>query len=292
MTSARHTTEIMNHPARVEALRGPVNVLTRAIEPLIDLYRPYVDGLENLPRDGRFLLVGNHTQSSVEGPLIPHYVRREIGTRVRPLTERMMANFPRPVGDLLAAYGAVVGSREGTREMMRHNETILVFPGGGREISKFKGEEYTLQWQGRSGFALLCVEIDYPIVPVALVGGDDVYSNLLSRGNPLANLTMSLSEKIFGRGDMTPAILHGIGPTLIPRPQRMYLRFAEPIDTTKPAAVSTEKWIATVKDRTQRSLEAAISELLQLRRDDPYRELNPLAWRNALEPGSPAPTSA
>jgi Tetracyclin repressor-like, C-terminal domain len=33
-------------------------------------------------------------------------------------------------------------------------------------------------------------------------------------------------------------VMHGIGPTLIPRPQRMYLRFAAPIDTTKPARVS------------------------------------------------------
>jgi 1-acyl-sn-glycerol-3-phosphate acyltransferase len=284
MTSAKDICEIMNPPDRVAALHGPVNTITHAAEPLVDLYRPYVDGLENLPRDGRFLLVGNHTQAGLEAPLIPHYVRREIGTRVRPLTERMMAKFPKPVGDLLAAYGAVVGSREGTREMMRHGETILVFPGGGREIGKFKGEEYTLQWQGRSGFALLSVENDYPIVPVALVGGDDVYRNLISRGNPLAKLSAAVSAKIHGRAGMTPAVLRGVGPTLIPRPQRMYLRFAEPVATTQPDGVSAEDWIAEVKRQTQQSLETAMAELLELRRDDPYRELNPLAWRNALQP--------
>jgi hypothetical protein len=52
-----------------------------------------------------------------------------------------------------------------------------VFPGGGREMPKFKGEEYTLRWQGRSGFARLSLRHNYPIVPVGLVGGDDVYQS-------------------------------------------------------------------------------------------------------------------
>ncbi|MCW2653506.1 MAG: hypothetical protein JWR32_4482 [Mycobacterium sp.] len=44
-------------------------------------------------------------------------------------------------------------------------------------MPKFKGEEYTLRWQGRSGFARLSLRHNYPIVPVGLVGGDDVYQS-------------------------------------------------------------------------------------------------------------------
>ncbi|MDT5101762.1 MAG: hypothetical protein QOC76_5499, partial [Mycobacterium sp.] len=66
--------------------------------------------------------------------------------------------------------------------------------------------------------------------------------------------------------------------------QRMYLRFAAPIDTTKPARISEQKWIATVKQNTQASLEQALAELLVIRNGDPYRELNPLAWRTATQP--------
>jgi hypothetical protein len=61
----------------------------------------------------------------------------------------------------------------------------------------------------------------------------------------------------------------------------MYLRFAEPIDTTKPARVSEQKWVATVKQQAQESLEQAMADLLEIRSNDPYRELNPLAWRAA-----------
>jgi 1-acyl-sn-glycerol-3-phosphate acyltransferase len=275
---------LMNPPGRVQTLRHAMETLADRIGPLVELYRPYIDGLDTLPRDGRFLLVGNHTQFGVETFLIPYLVRRTIGTLVRPLTDRTMGRMRGPAADVFAACGAVVGAPETARELMRHNEPILVFPGGSREITKFKGEENTLRWQGRSGFARVAVESNYPIVPVALVGGDDAYENLLTRDGRWGRLSQSLIKKLSGRADMVPPLMHGIGPTLIPRPQRMYLRFAAPIDTTKPARISAEKWVATVKEKTQDSLEQAIADLLEIRTGDPYRELNPLAWRTATQP--------
>jgi 1-acyl-sn-glycerol-3-phosphate acyltransferase len=284
MTTEVNIDAIMNPPERVQTMQRAVDTLQEGIGPLVDLYRPYVDGLQTLPKDGRFLLVGNHTQFGVEAILIPHYVRRAIGTRVRPLAERRMGQMRGVAGDLFAAYGAVVGAPETAHELMHHNESILVFPGGGREIAKFKGEENTLRWKGRAGFARVAVENDYPIVPVALAGADNVYRSLITRDGRWGRLSQRLSGKLTGRDDMALPLLHGVGPTLIPRPQRMYLRFAAPIDTTKPARVSDEKWVATVKQNTQESLERALADLLVIRSSDPYRELNPLAWRAAVQP--------
>jgi 1-acyl-sn-glycerol-3-phosphate acyltransferase len=286
MTTAVNLDAIMNPPARVRTLRRAVDTVRDGLGPLVEIYRPYVDGLATLPRDGRFLLVGNHTQFGIEALLIPHFVRSAIGTRVRPLADRSMGRMPGAAGDLFAAYGAVVGAPETARELMRHNESILVFPGGGREIAKFKGEENTLRWQGRTGFARVSVENNYPIVPVALIGADDVYESLITRDGRWGQLSLKLTDKLFGRRDMTLPLLHGIGPTLIPRPKRMYLRFAAPIDTTKPARVSAEKWVATVKQNAQQSLEQALADLLEIRADDPYRELSPLAWRAATQPST------
>jgi hypothetical protein len=81
-------------------------------------------------------------------------------------------------------------------------------------------------------------------------------------------------------------LMRGIGPTLIPRPQRMYLRFGNPIATAKPARVTEEKWVTTVKQNAQQSLERILAELQEIRSSDPYRELNPLAWRNATMPST------
>ncbi len=278
------TDVIMNQPGRVQALRRMVENVADGAAPLVDLYRPYVDGLHNLPRDGRFLLVGNHTQFGSEALLIPLLVRRAIGRRLRPLADRNFGRMGGLPGDLLAAVGAVVGAPETARELMAHDEPILVFPGGGREIAKCKGEEYTLRWQGRAGFARLAVEYSYPIVPVGLVGGDDVYRSMTTREGLWGRLSQGLNERLSGRSDMAMPLMRGIGPTLIPRPQRMYLRFGHPIDTATPDHAAEGEWSATVKDTTQQALEDILADLQEIRADDPYRELNPFGWRNATMP--------
>ncbi|WP_167099052.1 lysophospholipid acyltransferase family protein [Mycobacterium sp. DL592] len=287
MTNPTSPTRITEQPPRVRALRQALGSLSDAVGPTVDLLNPYVEGTENLPNDGRCLLVGNHTQGGMEVVLISHFVRRAIGTQVRPLAERGIGSIRGLFGDVAAAYGAVVGSPENALELMRQDQTILVFPGGGREIAKFKGEENTFNWRGRSGFARVAIAGDYPIVPVGLVGSDEMYHSLLSRDSRWGRLSLAASEKLTGRVDTAMPLIRGIGPTLIPRPQRMYLRFGAPVDTAKPAGVSDDDWVATVKQTTQTALETVLSDLLKIRADDPYRSLNPLAWRHAAHPASP-----
>jgi 1-acyl-sn-glycerol-3-phosphate acyltransferase len=281
MTEAIDLAAIMEPSGRVKKVRQTLDAVTGRLRPVIDLSRPYVDGLANLPADGRFLLVGNHTQVGSEVLLISDAVRREIGTRVRPLADKGFAKMRGWPADLMAAFGGVIGTPQSARELMRHDETILVFPGGGREIGKFKGEEYTLRWQGRSGFARLAVENGYPIVPAALVGGDDVYESWTTRDSALGRFSEALGRRLNGRPGMAMPLLRGIGPTLIPRPRRMYLRFGSPIDTSTPLGVGTPEWVEAVKARTQGALEHMLEDLLRLRSTDPYRALNPLAWREA-----------
>jgi 1-acyl-sn-glycerol-3-phosphate acyltransferase len=269
---------------RVQTLRSALDGLQDRIAPLIDLTRPYVSGLDTLPADGRFLLVGNHTQFiGGEVLLIPHFVRRAIGARVRTLADRRIGERPGFSRDLMTAYGGVVGAPDAARELMQNNETVLVFPGGGREIAKFKGEEYHLNWSGRAGFARVASENAYPIVPVGLVGGDDVYKSMFTRDSVMGRLSQTVSTRLSGNPDMAMPVMRGVGPTMIPRPQRMYLRFGQPIETTPPNGRFADEWIASVKERTQHSLEAILHELLEIRVGDPFRELNPLAWTRAVK---------
>lgn len=126
------------------------------------VYKPYVDGLENLPSDGRFLLVANHSYTpSSEILLLLYEVQRHLGRRVRALMDRRFGRFAGLAADVLAAGGGIVGTREGTAELMRANEPILVFPGGAREIGKGKDQLNTLQWGDRAGFARLAIEHNY-----------------------------------------------------------------------------------------------------------------------------------
>ena len=68
-------------PRRVQILRVRWTRFRTASRPSIDLCPTYVSGLETMPADGRFLLVGNHTQFvGGEVLLIPHFVRRALGS--------------------------------------------------------------------------------------------------------------------------------------------------------------------------------------------------------------------
>lgn len=60
----------------VGAWRWLLRTFADNLGPVGDVYKPYVEGLEHLPVDGRFLIVGNHTMFSMaEILLIPYYVR-------------------------------------------------------------------------------------------------------------------------------------------------------------------------------------------------------------------------
>lgn len=276
---------LTNPPPRVAALRKAIFAVAGGLDPAIGLSRFYIDGLDNLPSDGRFLLVGNHTSAGwPEIFLTGYFVHRHLGVHVRGLAVDKMKQIKGFGRDLAEAIGAVPGQQDVGAELMRRDETILVFPGGGRDMLKFKGEEYQLQWSGRSGFARLAIAHDYPIIPVGLVGGDDVYRSLVERDGTWERLTRPLGERLHGLPGVGVPVLCGLGPTLLPRPQRMYLRFGRPIPTTRPARAKASTWEATVKQRTQTALEAILADLRELRQGDPFRNLNPLAWGSALTP--------
>lgn len=274
---------LIDESSRVRALRKVIFAVADRLDPVVDFCRIYVDGMENLPADGRFLLVGNHTSSGLaEVVLVPYFVHRRLGVRVRGLATRSLADVSGLARDVLQAAGAVVGDQDTAAELMRHGETLLVFPGGGRDMLKFKGEEYQLRWEGRSGFARLAVAHDYPIVPVGLVGGDDVYLSLVERDSGWERMSRIIGKRVHGVTGVGIPLVRGLGPTFIPRPQRMYLRFGPPIETTPPSGLRTDEWEIAVKQRTQDALEKALADLQVLRNGDPFRHLNPFRRTGAV----------
>jgi hypothetical protein len=41
--------------------------------------------------------------------------------------------------------------------------------------------------------------------------------------------------------------------------------------------------VTSVRENTQQSLEAVLADLVAVRADDPFPELNPLAWSDAVD---------
>jgi len=258
---------------------GQLNHLASILAPLSRIAQPKFYGIQNIPADGS-LLAGNHTlYAFLDLPfmLTEIWKRRELA--VRSLGEN--AHYAVPLWrELLAACGMVRGTRENVRELMQAGATVLVFPGGAREVNKRRGEKYQLMWKERVGFARLAIEHGYPVVPFAAVGAEEMLDIFIDENNPAYAHLAELVRKLTG-WPMQP-LVHGIGPTLLPHPERLYFWFGEPVDTRRFKGLQDdESLVLEIRDRVKSSVEEGIAFLLAEREADPRRGL-----RRRLLPGT------
>ncbi len=222
------------------------------------------------------ILAGNHTLMGVlDVPLMILGLHEETGVFPRPLGDHL--HFQIPLwADLLRAFGTVDGTRENCRGLMQAGESILVFPGGGREVFKKHGEQYKLMWGNRSGFARLAIEESFPIVPFSAVGAEDAFDILFDADDILASPVGPLVERLAPRVDVIPPVVRGVGLTNLPRPERFYFRFAPPVETAdlKGSENDADACFA-LRERVRESIEVGITALLMERERDPDRHLAP-----------------
>jgi 1-acyl-sn-glycerol-3-phosphate acyltransferase len=269
-----------DNPAEIPELPSEqaIGRLVTLLEPYRRLTQPKFYGIGNVPDDGS-LLVGNHT---IYGFLDLPFMMAEVWKRRRIAVRGMgeHAHYAVPVWrDLLGACGMVRGTRDNVRALMRDRQTILVFPGGAREVNKRRGQQYQLLWGERLGFARLAIEQDYPIVPCAAVGADDMLDVIVDQKTPLYGQLALAYEKVMGFP--TPPVVRGIGLTAIPRPERLYFWFGQPIDTTGFAGQDDDKAARAVRDEVKQSVLAGIQFLRDERDKDPYRDLTKRLLRRA-----------
>ena len=262
-----------DYPVEIPELPADEQIdrLIAPLEPLARITQPKVYGIENLPDDGA-LLVGNHT---IYGLLDLPFMMAEIWKRrrlwVRGLGEH--AHYRIPLWrDLLKAGGMVRGTRDNVRALMRERQTVLVFPGGAREVNKRRGEKYRLIWKERIGFARLAIEHGYPIVPFAAVGAEEMVDVVLDNENPIYGQVAKLVEGVTG-WPMLPAV-RGVGLTPLPRPERLYFWFGEPIGTGPfRGRGDADAGARGLRDEVRAKVEGGIEFLLEERERDPDRGL-------------------
>lgn len=255
-------------PRQVDALVAIISQLGRATSP--KFY-----GIDKVT-DERVLLVGNHTIYGVfDVPFMVAELWKRNRLSIRSLGDHRHYAFP-VWREMLELCGAVRGTRENMAELMRRGEPILVFPGGAREVNKRKGEKYQLIWKNRLGFAHMAIEHGYPIVPFAGVGGEEMLDVVMDEHNPIYGRLIRLSKQTVGWP--LPSLVRGIGPTMIPRPQRLYFWFGDPIETARFQGQGVDGARA-LRDEVRHAIEGGIEFLLAERAADPKRRL-----RNRLLP--------
>lgn len=226
--------------------------LTSALRPIAQaLYDKYwrvkVTGAANVP-PGACILVANHAGAlPLDGPVVHLALRRERPelTEARWLLEDQVFYAPF-VGTLANRLGAVRASPENAHRLLSEGRPLIVFPEGFHGISKPFGERYQLKRFGRGGYLKVALRARVPIVPVAIVGGEE-------------------SMPLLGRLPGGPFGLEYLPLTLPPLPARWHLSFGAPVDLTgapsEPEAdlAWVERKNLEVRDRIQSMLQELLA---------------------------------
>lgn len=192
-------------------------------------FKPTFLGTEHIDAHKPAMYVGNHTIYGVlDSPILIDYLFTEHKIAIVSLGDHL--HFKVPFWrDLVKKMGAVDGLQEYAQEVMDQGYSLLVFPGGGREVVKRKGEEYQLIWKERYGFLKLAKMYNYDIAPFVALGGDDVY-DLAYDANTLLKqpwfkkvLSVPKISQLLRQGDVIPSIPKNIIPKRIP----FYFKFLE-----------------------------------------------------------------
>jgi 1-acyl-sn-glycerol-3-phosphate acyltransferase len=242
-----------------------------ALAPWAWITSPKFFGLGNVPADRPCLLVGNHTLFGLlDVPLMLLGLWEARGVSVRPLGDHVHFRIP-GWRDLLRLFGTVDGTPDNCRALMRARESILVFPGGAREVFKHRGEKYCLLWGDRMGFARLAIEEGYPIVPFAAVGAEECFDIVLDAADAMRVFP---PLRLLPRADEMPPLVHGIGPSLLPRPERFYFHFGQAIETEHLRDLRGSARICmTLREQVRAAVDAGIAYLQCERERDPRRGL-------------------
>jgi 1-acyl-sn-glycerol-3-phosphate acyltransferase len=234
------------------------------------LIEPEFEGLEHIPEQGPVLLVGNHSiMAFADGSLMMREIYRQRGIVCRSLG--LHAHFKVPVwGTLLAANGAVDGTPENCTAMMQAGEHIIVYPGGGGEVMKRKGEQHTLRWKNRTGFARMAIQNSCTVVPFSTVGADDCFDIVYDNAEFSQTRFGKAILKATGvKAEEFPPLLKGVGPTLIPKPQKMYFKFHPPINAADFNLMDTDKASLALRKIVEATVQGGIDDLLIHRQTDP-----------------------
>ena len=234
------------------------DILANAIEPIAEKwFRLEVRGAENIPLDGGALLVANHSGTvPIDGLITGYAVKKYSGRNLRPLGADLVFSLPF-VGQVARKVGATLACAEDAERLLTTGELAGVWPEGFKGIGKPYAERYMLQRFGRGGFVSSAMRAQVPIVPVSIVGAEEIY--------PLVGNVPSLARLLgIPYLPITP-FFPLLGPLgLIPLPSKWIIEFGEPIrtDAYPPESADDPMLLFNVTDQVRETIQQTLYKLL------------------------------
>ena len=204
-------------------------VLMPLARPLYQKYwRVKAVGLDHVPSESGALIVANHAGTlpfdaimTKMALLDEHPAHRHL----RELAADLALKVP-VIGPLARKTGNTLAHNDDARRLLSAGELVGVWPEGFKGIGKPYRDRYKLQRFGRGGFVEVALRTQTPIIPVAIIGSEEIYpivanAKFLARifGFPYFPITWQFP------------LLGPLG--LLPLPSKWVIEFGEPIDTSR-----------------------------------------------------------
>jgi 1-acyl-sn-glycerol-3-phosphate acyltransferase len=223
-------------------------------------FRIEVRGVDNVPAEGGALVVSNHSGTiPVDGLMTMVSIHDHTGRFLRPLGADLVFRMP-IVSALARKGGATMACNEDAERMLRGGELVGVWPEGFKGIGKPYSDRYKLQRFGRGGFVSAALRTGVPIVPLAVVGAEEIYPLV---GN-IPGLARVLGVPYIPITPFFPLL----GPLgLVPLPSKWLLEFGEPIRTDEydGGASDDPMLVFNVTDQVRETIQQTLYSLLMQR---------------------------
>lgn len=216
-------------------------------------------GVQNVPTEGPALLVANHSGNLPwDGAMIAYTLFHELTPprMTRTLFHDWFTQLPF-IAPFLARTGAVHAAPENAERLLRKGNLTAVFPEGIKGVGKLFKNRYQLARFGRGGFVKVAIRTKAPIIPVSVVGGEEIYPTIARAdwiGKPIGAPFFPITPlwPWFGLLGM------------VPLPTKWSIHFGKPVSTAEYSERDAENFLVVqrlthrVRDEIQETLQKAV----------------------------------
>jgi 1-acyl-sn-glycerol-3-phosphate acyltransferase len=218
-------------------------------------WRVRVEGAHRVPAHGRALLASNHAGILPwDATMISVALLREHPLPRHPRFLVLNWAFDLPwISAFIRRVGGVVASPYNALRLLEQDQLVAVFPEGVKGTGKPFGERYRLQRFGRGGFVEIALRASAPIVPVAVVGSEEIYPKLAD----VPALARVIGAPFF---PVTPTF-PWLGPLgVVPLPSKWRIEFCDPIDTAHygPDAANDRGLVLELTEQVRDTVQQAV----------------------------------
>ena len=235
-------------------------------DPLLNFYYRYwfrveSEGVENVPSTGGALLVCNHAGAlPPDAPMIMQAIRNEHPAS-RPLYmlgEHWFKGYP-GVSMMASKLGVVPAHPANAQRLLGDEGRLaLVFPEGMKGSGKVLWQRYRLRRFGRGGFVRTALRAKVPIIPIALVGGEEampIFAHMRSLQKMTGLLYAPLNHAFPHFGPLA---------ALMYMPAKFKIRFLEPLDipTLPDDTVDDSAAVQGIAEEIRARIQTALDEMV------------------------------